>query len=352
MVLRNTVRTLPSGTLPEVISPYMRELIAKTGGKDGPIGRQFIFNTNDFDKPSKHSDPLIEEKHEVAPGVIYKYRGKLDKNGNVVYHGRVLWTISRFCATYCRFCFRGRLVGLPAKHSKEKGETLLQKPYLTSDDIAAVIDYIKNHKEINEVILSGGDPLISPHKYLEEIIHRLVELQKTGTIDFIRIHTRAPITNPLSIHKWHFDVIKKIQDPHIVLHINHPLELTDEVKERIKQFRKSGALLFSQSVLLNGVNDSVETLYSLFTDLSKLGVRPYYLHHNDPVYWAQSFTVPLQKGIQLWQELRRRLSGIASTAKFVIDTPYGYGKIPIPEGKWSENYTTFVDFEGKKHNVE
>jgi lysine 2,3-aminomutase len=103
--------------------------------------------------------------------------------------------------------------------------------------------------------------------------------------------------------------------------------------------------------LLKGVNDNVQTLYSLFTDLAKIGIRPYYLHHNDPVSWAKDFTVPLQESIQIWQTLRQRLSGIASTAKFVIDTPYGVGKVPIPDGRWEENYSVFYDFNNIRHQI-
>lgn len=348
---RGQQKALAEGTLPEIISPYMLKLIEQTGGKDGPIGRQFISRDSHEDVQTNHTDPLIEEENEVAPGVIYKYRGKLDLNGKIEYHGRILWTISRFCATYCRFCFRGRMVGLPATQSKKSGETLLQKPYLNEDDIERVIIYIKTHKEINEVILSGGDPLIAPLHYLGLIFEKLAKLQKDGIVDFIRIHTRAPVTNPVSIQQWHFNLLKTIRDPHIVLHINHPAELSPEVRENIKKLKESGALLFSQSVLLKEVNDSVEVLYSLFTSLAKIGVRPYYLHYNDPVYWAQSFTVPFPKAIKIWRELRKRLSGIAGTAKFVIDTPYGYGKVPIPEGEWEDDFTAFIDFKGEKHKL-
>ena len=348
---RGQQKALVGGTLPEIISPYMLKLIEQTGGEDGPVGRQFIARNSSKDVQTKHIDPLIEEENEVAPGVIYKYRGKLDENGTVIYHGRVLWTISRFCATYCRFCFRGRMVGLPASQSKINGETILQKPYLNKDDIEKVITYIKTNKEINEVILSGGDPLIAPQNYLTGIFEKLAMLQKEGDLDFIRVHTRAPITNPVSIQPWHFDLLNTVKDPHIVLHINHPAELTAEVLENIEKLKKAGALLFSQSVLLKGVNDSVEVLYSLFTSLAKIGVRPYYLHYNDPVYWAQSFTVPFPKAIKIWRELRKRLSGIAGTAKFVIDTPYGYGKVPIPEGEWEDDFTAFIDFKGEKHKL-
>jgi lysine 2,3-aminomutase len=194
--------------------------------------------------------------------------------------------------------------------------------------------------------------MIAPKPYLETIFTTLAKLQEQGILDFIRIHTRAPITNPFTIRPWHIELLKKIRLPHIVLHINHPAEITDEVKQLVLLIQKeTDSILLSQSVLLKGVNDNVQTLYSLFTDLAKIGIRPYYLHHNDPVSWAKDFTVPLQESIQIWQTLRQRLSGIASTAKFVIDTPYGVGKVPIPDGRWEENYSVFYDFNNIRHQI-
>ncbi|MFW5704136.1 MAG: KamA family radical SAM protein [Patescibacteria group bacterium] len=341
------------GSLPEMISPYMKQLIEKTGGVDGPIGRQFIQQPN-TEQPTSNDriDPLIEGEHEVAPGMIYKYRGALSKNGDVQYHGRVLWTVSRFCATYCRFCTRGRLVGLPAGADYEQGETLATKPYLSYEDIEACVRFLESMPEINEVILSGGDPFISPPQYLQHIFQVLQTLQEAGTIDFVRIHTRAPITNPYAIKPHHFAALGMVKMPHMVLHINHPAELSEEVRTYISTVKQqTDTQLFSQSVLLKGVNDSVEILYKLFYELAKLGVRPYYLHYNDPVYWAESFTVPFAQAVEIWQVLRTRMSGILSTAKFVIDTPYGTGKVPVPEAFWEPDQRHYYDFLGERHHV-
>lgn len=350
---RGSQAALPEGTLPEMISPYMLRLIEETGGPEGPIGRQFIKSDDEQNQPTMHTDPLIEGNHEVAPGMIYKYRGKLSKKGEVVYHGRVLWTISRFCATYCRFCTRGRLVGMPVGTPASSTEALAQKPYLEYEDIEESIRFIQSHPEINEVILSGGDPFIAPPHYLQHIFSALAILQEQGSLDFIRIHTRAPITNPYAIKDYHMGLLGMVRMPHMVLHINHPAELTPEVRSLIQSIQsQTDTVLLSQSVLLKGVNDDLNTLYTLFTELAKIGVRPYYLHHNDPVYWARSFTVPLKKAIKIWQTLRTRLSGIAATAKFVIDTPYGVGKIPVPEGRWDEEYREFYDFQGTRQQVD
>lgn len=337
----------PQGALPELISPYMRSLIEKTGGANGPLGRQFMIPSEKTQVAPglENTDPQAEAKYEVAPGLIYKYQGKKDENGQVLYPGRALWTISRFCATYCRFCFRGRMVGLPHGLSGESKETLARKPYLSDADIEKVKIFLTTHPEINEVILSGGDPLITSKIYFEKIILILSVLQKSGQLDFIRIHTRAPITNPDSLQTSHIEILKSVHMPHIVLHINHPLELTDAVKEKVLQLQKeTGALLFSQTVLLRGVNDAPETLRSLFIECAKFGIRPYYLHYTDPVPWAQEFVVPFDRALEIWQALRPTLSGIVDTVKFVVDTPGGVGKIVVPDSYWSSDMAYYTDF--------
>ena len=138
-----------------------------------------------------------------------------------------------------------------------------------------------------------------------------------------------------------------------MVHVNHPAELSAEVLEVLYNFRqKAMAAVMSQSVLLKGVNDSVETLYELFTQMAKEGIRPYYVYQNDPVYWAQHLTVPIKKAIKIWGQLRPKLSGLAATARFVIDTPFGFGKIPLPEGNaWKVDYSVFFDYKHKKHNL-
>ena len=345
----------PQGSLPEVISLYMLNLINQTGGINGPLGKQFIAQPKKerkfFQKGIK--DPLIEDEHEVMPGLIYKYKGKIDKKGKVVFFGRTLWTISRFCSTYCRFCTRGREVGLPANRSLKSGNTITQKPFLNDKEIKKVFHFLSQRKEINEVIISGGDPLVCPQKYLEKIINGLVKLQRQGQINIIRIGTRLPITNPVVIKNWHYQLLAKIKNPYLMVHINHKAELTPEALRAINNFRvKSLATIMSQSVLLKGVNDNEKTLYELFYKLTEEGIRPYYLFQNDPVYWAAHFTVPIKKAIKIWQKLRPKLSGIAATARFVIDTPFGFGKIPIPEGNaWKVNYRHFFDFKKRKHQL-
>lgn len=348
------MKSLSFGALPEYLSEYIKNLIDRTGGANGPIGKQFLLSQNSItslDSNTSEYDPQEEESYEVAPGIIYKYRGKLSDSGSVVHYGRVLWTISRYCATYCRFCFRGRFVGLPAVAKGIKKDAMSKKPFLNSDEIESCIKFISEHKEINEVILSGGDPFVVPEKYFGEIVDKLAKLQNESNIDIIRFHTRAPVTNPFHIKPWHYETIKKIKLPYIVLHVNHEFELTPEVCNVIESLRESGAILLSQSVLLKGVNDSVESLQNLFNQLVKNGVIPYYLHQNDPVTWAEEFTVPIDEAIEIWKDLRPRLSGLAAQAKFVIDTPHGFGKVSIPEAGWNVDYSHFYDFKGVEQKL-
>jgi len=343
-----TIKIDRTTALPEMLSPYVARLIHETGGPTGPIGRQFLLQKPVPKKIDHEYDIQEEHRYEVAPGLIYKYKGKINTDGTIKYHGRVLWTISRYCATYCRFCFRGRMVGMPGTDSNNTGETLGEKAYLSDDDVQNVISFIKSHPEINEVILSGGDPLVGPKSYLSHIIEELVRLQKNKNIDIIRIHTRAPITNPKLLQDWHLKAFATVKNPYIVLHINHPAEITKEVVTLIDKIRQTGAIILSQSVLLKGVNDEEETLLALFNKLVTVGVLPYYLHQCDPVDWAADYVVAPKKAIKLWQSLRPKLSGLAAAAKFVIDTPHGSGKIIIPDGSFETDYSEYKDFQGKK----
>lgn len=346
---------LPHGSLPEVISLHLLNLIEQTGGADGPIGKQFIaqpelekkfYSENDV-------DPLNEDEFEVAPGLVYKYRGKIRADGQVEHYGRALWTVTRFCSSYCRFCTRGREVGASAQTKIKTCAALAKESYLTDEEINKTFQFIKNHPEINEIIVSGGDPLTAPEAYLSKIILGLADLQKKGDLQIVRIGTRLPVSNPSSFRDWHFVLVAKLHNPYLMVHLNHPAELTPETIAVLTRFRrKCLATVMSQTVLLQGVNDSVQTLHDLFVKAAVNGVRPYYVFQCDPVYWARHFVVPIKKAIEIWSALRPKLSGIVATARLVIDTPHGFGKIPLPEGgAWKVDYSSFLDFEQIKHEL-
>lgn len=344
---RGKKTSLPHGGLPEVISPFLQRLIRKTGGKNGPIGRQFIAQPKKERRFSlkDNLDPLLEDEHEVVAGLVYKYRGEVKSKGKIKIYGRVLWTITSICSSYCRFCTRGRFVGYGFAENK---------PLLTDDEIKKALEYLKNHREINEVIISGGDPLTANKNYLEKIILPLTLMQARGQIDIIRIGTRVPIVNPSLLKDWHFRLLKKIKNPYLMVHINHPAELNKKSLAVLNRFRKKSlATILSQTVLLRGVNDRLDVLLELFNLMAKEGIRPYYVYQNDPIPWAKHFTVPINRAISLWQKIRPRLSGLSATARFVIDSPLGYGKISLPEGNfWNVDYRFYRDFKNHKFQTD
>lgn len=323
--------------LPErKFSLYLTNLMLETGYPDGPISSQFIANPEAEATVGEYEGGPQEEHLYTVPGVqsmIYKYRGTYNEDGSVRDHGRVLWTISHVCDAYCRYCFRGETVG---------GE--LAKP-ISETEITAGIDFLQRSPEINEIILSGGEPLFTPRKRLERIVSELRALQYRDELDFIRIHTRLPVTNPESMYGWRMELIEKMNNPDIVMQINHPAEITDELRAVTNQMRRRGAILSSQSVLLRGINDDVDTLMELFTKLRKAGIRPYYVHQIDPVSWAKRFEVPIEEAKKLAINLRSRISGMTGTAKIVYDAPHGRGKVPLSEGTWNDDNKSFLDFD-------
>lgn len=354
---RGTEVMLPHGGLPEVIPSYLQKLIMETGGASGPLGLQFVAQP-ELEKLNFNgvaTDSLDEDEHEIesAPGLVYKYKDQTDETG-LAHPGRALWTITRNCAAYCRFCTRGREVGIPAGMEGLGIGALAHTPHLSDEQIEQTLTFIKNEKNLNEIILSGGDPLtIKPDK-LNYVLEKLRDLQNSGDLDIVRIGTRVPIHNPIAIRDAHFEAISKLYKPYMMIHINHPAEVTPEALSVLDRFRRQcDATVMSQTVLLKGVNDSVQTLATLFNKLAKEGIRPYYVYQNDPVYWAKHLTVPIEKTRALVAELRPKLSGVAATVRFVIDAPGGYGKIPLPEGgAWDVDYKSgFNDFKGNNFDL-
>jgi lysine 2,3-aminomutase len=209
--------------------------------------------------------------------------------------------------------------------------------------------------------LSGGDPLTVRPEMLMKVLSRLGDLQRSGKLDIVRIGTRLPIHNPRAFTEKHYEAIKQLEIPHMMIHVNHPDELTPETLEVWRRLRtECNAIIRTQTVLLKGVNDDPETLYQLFYKIAKNGGVPYYMYQNDPVYWAGHFTVPIREAIQLWQTLRAKgQSGLATTVKFVIDSPgangkAGFGKIVVPEGgAWKVDYEKgYLDVKGQRFRLD
>ncbi|MGC8862856.1 MAG: KamA family radical SAM protein [Armatimonadota bacterium] len=266
-------------------------------------------------------DPLREKQHEVVPGMINKYSN------------RVLCLLTADCAAYCRFCTRRRLI---------EGETDGQ---VDSARVDAWAEYLEQHPEVREVIISGGDPFTVDDELFEYALERISALE---TIRVIRIGTRAPVSDPCLVNRRKLDAIARVRKPvYVGIHFEHPAEITRRTVSCVKDLIAAGAILYSQSVFLKGVNDDYQTLYDLFTGLFEIGVRPYYIYRCDPVPGAAHFRCDPARERHIMTELRRTLSGLACPT-YVIDAPNGSGKIPVPLEFWDADISSYTDFEGRR----
>jgi lysine 2,3-aminomutase len=292
------------------------ENIIKLAKISPAVKKQFFCGSSPI---TKANDPLLEDtKYQKIKGLIHKYPR------------RVLIILSKQCGAYCSFCSRKRFLN-----------DLLEYQ-LTNKDLENIASYIKKHKEIKEVILSGGDPLMAKSFY--DAIDIFAKIEQ---IKIIRIHTRAILSAPQLFTKNFFAKLKNTKKTiYISFHINHAYELTSIAKKIIKQCKDSGFVLLTQTVFLKGINDSAKTLESLFSQLSELGVMPYYIHHCDKVDGLENFTIPIKKEIAIMTELEKKLSGV-ELPKHVVDAPFGNGKIPIPQNFWKFDYNQYKDYKGK-----
>jgi len=285
----------------EKTTPFLKQLLDIEA-----IRKQYLINENPIKVTVSYNDPLMEDSHEVVKGLVHKYRN------------RALIKVSYQCAAHCRFCTRIRQIG------NKEGT-------LNSINIDAIVDYLQKHPEIDDVILSGGDPLYTP-KLTVEVLEKIKQI---NSIKVIRIGTRMPFHAPLAFNNAVFNnlfnLIKEIskQRPfYVLVHIEHPSELVPESISVLKMFKKLGVTLLSQTVHLKDINDDVDVLATMFKELYYLGVIPYYLYQCDNVKGLEHFLVDKEKAKAIYSQLRTKLSGIA-TPLLVEDIENGYGKIPI-----------------------
>lgn len=231
--------------------------------------------------PGFVSDPLKEARFNRMPGLLHKYQS------------RVLVTLAGSCAVNCRYCFRRHF------SYKDNQINLLQWQN--------IVDYIQEHQRLEEVIFSGGDPLMVKNERLNQY---LTSLQTLSHITTIRFHTRLPIVLPERIDKGFVELVDQTEKQVVmVVHANHPQELCKDTLTAFHQLKKAGVTLLNQSVLLAGINDSVDTLKQLSQKLFEQGVLPYYLHLPDKVSGTAHFDVSLEKAKQLHQDLQAEVSG-------------------------------------------
>jgi lysine 2,3-aminomutase len=264
-----------------------------------PVWRQIVPHAKELEDGAGLDDPLAEETLSPVPNLVHRYPS------------RVLWLISTVCAAHCRFCTRKRRWRTPLPLSR----TLLQSG----------LDYIRAHREVNDVLLSGGDPLLLPADHLDEI---LASLRSIPHVEIIRIGTRAPAFLPQVINADFAAMLARYHPVFINIHFNHPVEITTETATACTLLANAGIPLGSQTVLLKGVNDRVETLAGLFQRLLALRVRPYYLMQMDLTRGTGHFRTPVHRGLEIVRGLRNRISGLA-VPHFVIDLPGGQGKVPL-----------------------
>lgn len=245
-------------------------------------------------------DPLGEEAHEVAPELIQRYPD------------RALLLVSDRCAVYCRFCTRSRMVG---SGGGPRSLARLEKAF----------SYLAEHAEIRDVIVSGGDPLAMSTSRIVGIVEALRRIESVETI---RLATRVPVVLPSRLDDELLEALRPHHPLWIMTHFNHPRELDEQAAAGLNRLADAGFPVMNQCVLLRGVNDDAGTLTALFRKLVRHRVRPYYLLQMDPVRGTSHLRTPLQRGIDLMEQLQGRLSGIA-LPKLIVDTPGGFGKVPV-----------------------
>jgi lysine 2,3-aminomutase len=314
--LKKTIRKFPLS-----ITPYYASLIDVENYRNDPIFKQAFPNPAELEiSKCDMKDPLHEDQDSPTKGLTHRYPD------------RVLFLISNRCAMYCRHCTRKRKVGAP-DHIPSRQQ------------IIEGLQYIKSHREIRDVLLSGGDALMLPNDFLDWI---LTELNRIPHVEVVRIGSRTPVVLPYRITDSLVEMLKKHHPLWLNTHFNHPRELTPSAREALRKLADAGIPLGNQSVLLAGVNDCSQIMKKLNQKLVQNRVRPYYLFQCDLSEGLSHFRTSIGKGIEIIESLRGHTSGFA-VPTFVVDAPGGGGKIPIQPNyviSCSTNKTVMRNFEG------
>jgi len=289
------------GHLPVGITPYYAGLIDPLDPLD-PVRKMMIPTVDEFLRtPGEADDPLAEDAHMPVPGLVHRYPD------------RVLFLVTNFCATYCRYCTRARMVGQTGEY------------HFNAAQYERALDYIAARPQIRDVLLSGGDPLTMADERLEGLLTRLRAIPH---VEFLRIGTKVPVVLPQRITPDLCRTLRRFHPLWLSLHFMHPVELTPEVSQACNRLADAGFPLGSQTVLTRGVNDDVDVMRKLVHGLLKVRVRPYYLYQCDPITGSAHFRTPVEKGLEIIAGLRGHTSGYG-VPTFVIDAPGGGGKIPV-----------------------
>jgi lysine 2,3-aminomutase len=305
------------------IPPYYFSLIDPHDPND-PIRLQSVTSPLEARNESGYEleDPLEEDKDAPVPGLTHRYPD------------RALLVTTHVCTMYCRFCTRKRA-------------TMVRGGWdAVSRNDERMIEYVRDHPEIRDVIVSGGDPLTLPQTKLRFFLDNLAAIPH---VDVIRIGTRVPVTLPQKLYDQSLiDLLASAEKVWIQTHFNHPREITPEAARVCKALLRAGMPVNNHTVLLKGVNDDLETMRALMRALLRIKVRPYYLFHCDPVIGAGHFRTSVWKGLEIVEGLRGHMSGLGIPT-YVVDSPHGGGKIPLMPNylvSASDDAVVLRNFEG------
>ncbi len=288
------------GRLRMAVTPYYLSLIDINDPYD-PIRKQAIPTDKElYFAPYENADPLSEDEYSPVPGLTHRYPD------------RALLLVTDQCAMYCRHCTRRRFTG---QHDTN----------VPREQVSKGIEYIRNHPEVRDVLVSGGDPLMLSDEQLEWVFS---ELRSIEHVEVIRFGSRIPIVCPQRITPELCAMIRKYHPIWFNVQFNHPKELTPEAFKACEMMADAGIPIGNQSVLLAGVNDCVFVMKELMNALVKARIRPYYIYNCDPSLGLSHFRTPVSKGIEIMEALRGHTSGFCIPT-FVIDAPGGGGKIPV-----------------------
>lgn len=309
------------GPYPMRITPTVLATIKERGDA---IWKQVVpdaVEMDDFDAPD---DPLEEDTDSPVPHLVHRYPD------------RVLLMVTNQCPIYCRFCTRKRLVGKPG--------------FLKKGELDQAIAYLREHTEVRDVILSGGDPLLLPDHLIERI---LKALRTIPHLELIRFGSRVPGTLPQRVTPELCEIVKRYHPIYMNLHFNHPDELTPDVKAACGRLADAGVPLGAQTVLLKGVNDDAAVMKRLMHELLLARVKPYYLYQADLTKGTNHFRTTVETGLSIIQSLQGHTSGMA-VPHFVIDAPGGGGKIPLLPSDYllnlDENGAVLKNYENKTYH--
>jgi len=297
----HSAMTRSCGSLPVSITPYYACLL-EGDNPDQPLRRTVVpIKAEHVHAPGEAEDPLGEDKNSPVFGLVHRYPD------------RVLFLVTNFCSTYCRYCTRSRMVGVGSHH------------HFQMKQWKRGIEYIAATPAVRDVLLSGGDPLTLEDDQLEWLLYHLRQIPH---VEVVRIGTKAPVVLPQRITPGLTRMLRRYHPLWMSIHFTHPDELTPEVGRACESLADAGIPLGSQTVLLAGINDNVKTMKQLCQGLLKIRVRPYYIYQCDPILGSSHFRTSVEKGLEIIQGLRGHTTGYA-VPTYVIDAPGGGGKVPL-----------------------